>query len=126
MSENDEEKKLTQRTDTEPIMYFVVNSDLKMGPGKIAGQVGHGAIESFKHSPRNKLFYTWDKGASAKVILTAPKQKMDELLEKYPDITIPIIDLGRTQIAPNSFTVLVFHIMPRNSNPDLVSLKLHK
>lgn len=108
----------------EPVMYFVVNDSLKMGKGKIAAQVGHAAIWMYEANPRNDLFREWSGSHSAKIILKADSATMMALSEKYSHQTVLVRDEGRTQIEPNSPTVLVFRVMPKDSNQDLSALKL--
>lgn len=100
-------------------MYVLVNDDLKMGKGKIAGQVGHvvGLIteeivrksyETAKGVPDCYARYmVWKATGHAKVILKASQEQIEELLGE-PE-TMFIRDAGRTQIAPNSLTVLGFY-----------------
>jgi PTH2 family peptidyl-tRNA hydrolase len=110
----------------ELVMYFVVNSDLKMGYGKMAAQVAHAAIDAYERTDDKVVLQNWRKNGSAKVVLTAPHEKILELLNKFSCQCWPIYDQGRTQICPNSLTVLGFSIMPKGSNPDLCTLKLSK
>jgi PTH2 family peptidyl-tRNA hydrolase len=100
-------------------MYVLVNNDLNMGKGKIAGQVGHvvGLIteeiirksyESVKGVPDCYLRYVkWKKTGFAKVILKATQEQITSLIGE-PE-SIHVIDAGRTQIAPNSLTVIGFY-----------------
>lgn len=107
-----------------PVMYFVVNQSLNMGKGKIAAQVGHGAIEVFRRHPSTPAFRQWDTGSHTKIVLRAPQETLLALANKYSHIARPIHDAGRTQVEPGSFTVLVFQVMEKDSNPDLIGLKL--
>jgi peptidyl-tRNA hydrolase, PTH2 family len=111
-------------TMAEPIAYFVVNKDLNMTKGKIAAQVGHAAIEIFKRNPRTDIFTAWDGGSHAKVVLCATQAQMTFLADRYPEQTVRIYDEGRTQIDPDSFTVLAFYVMPKGANDDVRGLKL--
>jgi PTH2 family peptidyl-tRNA hydrolase len=100
-------------------MYIFVNDDLKMGKGKIAGQVGHvvGLIteeiirksyESFKGIPDcYQRYMEWKALGHAKVILKATQEQIEQMIGKPESIYIR--DAGRTQIAPNSLTVLGFY-----------------
>lgn len=100
-------------------MYIFVNDDLKMGKGKIAGQVGHvvGLIteeiirksyESSKGIPDCYARYMiWKSTGYAKVILKATQEQITKMLNEPESIFIR--DAGRTQIAPNSLTVLGFY-----------------
>lgn len=105
-------------------MYFVVNETLRMGKGKIAAQVAHGAIEVFRRHPPTPAFHQWDSGLYAKIVLRAPQETLISLAQKYSHISRPIHDAGRTQVEPGSFTVLAFNVMAKDSNPDLIGLKL--
>lgn len=100
-------------------MYILVNDDLKMGKGKIAGQVGHvvglmteeiirKSYETTRGVPDCYARYmVWKATGHAKVILKASQKQIEELLGE-PE-TMYIRDAGRTQIAPNSLTVLGFY-----------------
>ena len=100
-------------------MYILVNDDLKMGKGKIAGQVGHvvGLIteeiirKSYETTTKVPDCYTrymkWKETGYAKVVLKASQAQIEKLMGE-PE-TLYIRDLGRTQIAPNSLTVLGFY-----------------
>lgn len=100
-------------------MYILVNDDLKMGKGKIAGQVAHAvgliteeiirkSYETVKGVPDcYSRYMIWKATGHAKVILKASQKQIEELLDE-PE-TIYIRDAGLTQIAPNSLTVLGFY-----------------
>lgn len=115
-----EHKVRINELDQSPLyMYVLVNDDLKMGKGKIAGQVGHvvGLIteeiirksyETTRGVPDCYARYmVWKATGHAKVILKASQEQIEELLGE-PE-TMYIRDAGRTQIAPNSLTVLGFY-----------------
>ncbi len=100
-------------------MYVLVNDDLKMGKGKIAGQVGHvvGLIteeiirksyESSKGIPDcYSRYMIWKATGHAKVVLKATQEQINKLLGEPESVYIR--DAGRTQIAPNSLTVIGFY-----------------
>ena len=100
-------------------MYVLVNDDLKMGKGKIAGQVAHvvGLIteeiirksyETVKGVPDCYARYmVWKATGHAKVILKASQEQIEQLIGEPESMYIR--DAGRTQIAPNSLTVLGFY-----------------
>jgi len=100
-------------------MYILVNSDLNMGKGKLASQVGHvvGEIteeiirksyESGKGIPDCYLRYAkWKKTGTCKIILKASEEQIKSLIRE-PE-SVYIIDAGRTQIAPDSLTVIGFY-----------------
>ena len=107
------------------VMYILVNTDLKMEKGKIAGQVGHvvgiiteeiirKAYESV--TPESMQDYqhykNWiKKDMYTKVVLKATEAEMRNII-KTENKCRYIIDAERTQIAPDSLTVVGF--FPRN------------
>lgn len=104
--------------DEQYYMYVLVNDDLKMGKGKIAGQVGHvvGLIteeiirksyESDKVPDSYLRYVRWKNTGHAKIILKATQEQITSFIG-YPE-TMYILDAGRTQIAPDSLTVLGFY-----------------
>ena len=101
------------------IMYILINNDLNMKKGKIASQVGHVVgiiteeiIRKSLECPTKKyvrdylLYNTWIQNGHAKIVLKASEKELQELI-KTEDCRY-IIDAGRTQIAPNSLTVVGF------------------
>jgi PTH2 family peptidyl-tRNA hydrolase len=102
------------------VMYIFVNTDLKMGKGKIASQVGHVVGMIVEEIVRNsydlrsdeskadyELYAKWKKcGGMAKIVLRATEDELRDIIKhnrcKY------VIDAGKTQIAPNSLTVVGF------------------
>ena len=126
--------------DNEPIMYIVINHDLKMGKGKIAAQVAHSAcklVEKFekwaiyKTGPGAPInldvlhYYHWKDGSYTKVVLKATEEQMNQLIEKYPKICEFTIDEGRTQIEKGSLTSIAFFPLPKHDIPEeLKELKL--
>lgn len=102
----------------EPKMYIFVNSDLKMGKGKIAAQVGHVVqhiseeiIRSAYEQRRPPEYYftymKWKQSGNAKIVLKTTQEQLKVLME-MPEAR-HVIDAGRTQIEPNSLTVVGFY-----------------
>lgn len=104
---------------------FIVNSDLGMGKGKIAGQVAHAVVyymEEFLlylqgRAPENEKlferFIAWreeEHGLMKKIVLKATEEEMKKILcelavkgiEKFA-----VYDRGLTQIADGSFTCII-------------------
>jgi PTH2 family peptidyl-tRNA hydrolase len=91
-------------------MYILVNKDIKIGKGKLAGQVGH-AVASFMYN------FALDHGVEEltdymendqkKIILKCPQEKLEEL-EKEGYISIR--DKGYTQLEPDTLTCINFGI----------------
>jgi len=114
---------LSQESNEPLYMYLLVNNDVKMGKGKIAGQVGHvvGLITEeiiqtyYTNAMENKFFnrepyqryMDWKKKGHAKIILKASQAELEAFsLEKE---SVFIRDSGKTQIAPNTLTVVGFY-----------------
>ncbi|KAL9649113.1 hypothetical protein ABK040_008490 [Willaertia magna] len=98
-------------------MVLVVRNDLGMGKGKIAAQCCHAAVGLY----RNAMLYSnnstwknnivnWEETAEAKICLKVEsEQELVTLYEKSKQQGLNaylVIDAGRTQIEPNSKTVL--------------------
>lgn len=101
-------------------MYILVNNDVKMGKGKIAGQVGHVVgliteeIVQDYYIERNDItteayqrYISWKKKGHAKIILKATEEEMIALIQEKECIFIR--DAGKTQIPPNTLTVVGFY-----------------
>ncbi|KAJ8260056.1 hypothetical protein GJAV_G00176560 [Gymnothorax javanicus] len=95
-------------------MVFVVNMDLSMGVGKVAAQVGHGAVGLYqalqeKNSWR-EMAWKWDHAGAKKVVLQGTN--MAHLLELQAlamSLNLPtylVQDAGKTQVDAGSRTVL--------------------
>eukprot|EP00250_Pteridium_aquilinum_P032956 c4999_g1_i1 orf=465-998(-) len=93
-------------------MVLVVRNDLKMGKGKIAAQCSHATLGLYKkvffRAP--KALQRWENCGQVKVVTKVESE--DELLllqAKANSLKVAshiTIDAGRTQIAPNSRTVM--------------------
>lgn len=116
-------------------MYIVVNSDLNMGKGKIAAQVGHGVAAVVRFMERTasgvdyQTYKKWTDGSEAKIVLKAPEEVLLRLAKKYTrsvsTFCIPILDAGRTQIPKGSLTVVAFlPVVEKNVPDELKPLKL--
>ncbi|SNX82994.1 related to PTH2 - aminoacyl-tRNA hydrolase [Melanopsichium pennsylvanicum] len=93
-------------------MILAVRMDIKMEKGKIAAQCGHATLAVYKLANKvtPKFVKQWEKRGQAKVAVKCPnEEKMMQLEHKAKELGIAarsIIDAGRTQIAPNTRTVL--------------------
>lgn len=111
---------------SEVVMYIVVNSGVKMSPGKLAAQVAHSAVKAahlgmLRESEWWKKWYT---GSYTKIVLKASEYAMTELNRLYPTTCCLTIDEGRTEIPKNTLTTLAFLPMPRDiAPPELRPLK---
>ncbi|WCJ27790.1 Peptidyl-tRNA hydrolase II (PTH2) family protein [Euphorbia peplus] len=93
-------------------MILVVRNDLKMGKGKIAAQCSHATLGLYKKLSNRapKALNRWEMCAQPKVVVKIESEDdMLVLQERAKSLKIPThitIDAGRTQIAPNSRTVM--------------------
>jgi peptidyl-tRNA hydrolase, PTH2 family len=93
-------------------MILVVRNDLKMGKGKIAAQCGHAAVGAYETAVRKipRIVRSWQNSGCAKIAVKVESEK--ELMTIRQNaiqlgLNICLIrDAGRTQIEPNSKTVL--------------------
>ncbi|KAK9056485.1 hypothetical protein SSX86_023846 [Deinandra increscens subsp. villosa] len=93
-------------------MVLVVRNDLKMGKGKIAAQCSHATLGLYKKILHRapKALSRWEMCGQVKVVVKIESEDdMLELQTRAKSLAIPthiVIDAGRTQIAPNSRTVM--------------------
>ncbi|XP_044761283.1 probable peptidyl-tRNA hydrolase 2 [Coccinella septempunctata] len=94
-------------------MTFVVNTALKMGLGKLSAQVAHACLGLYRKMLLEGLkdaLDGWEFAGEKKVVLKGIDHvHLQELHEKAKSANIPcylITDAGKTQIPPNSITVL--------------------
>ena len=123
------------------VMYIVVNDELGQSPGKFSAQVGH-LVEKiteiatlimfdlsddyfdyedsrtfFDFAKNNKDCYSEYCNSPAKIVLGANKEEWEELKKLT---CIVIVDEGRTEIPPNSETVLGFWPMRKCDAPEVI------
>lgn len=99
-----------------PVLYLVINSDLKMSKGKVLAQICHAISEIFSYSFKNEptQIPDWKRKGEAKIVLKATFNQMQSIIsqidnynkENPPIRLIRIHDAGRTQIPAGSLTVL--------------------
>ncbi|KAL1211454.1 hypothetical protein V5N11_023469 [Cardamine amara subsp. amara] len=93
-------------------MVLVVRNDLKMGKGKIAAQCSHATLGLYKKLLQRapKVLNRWEYCAQPKVVVKIEsEEEMLVLQERAKSLKLPThitIDAGKTQIAPNSRTVM--------------------
>ncbi|CAH0481109.1 unnamed protein product [Peronospora belbahrii] len=93
-------------------MVMCVRTDLKMGKGKIAAQCCHATLGAYKRALKRTpdAVRTWENLGQAKVCLRVDsEEEMLALAEKAAEcglVNYVVVDAGRTQIAPESKTVL--------------------
>lgn len=91
-------------------LVLCVRTDLKMGRGKIAAQVGHATIGAYKRAERKDVaaLRRWENNAQPKIALQVGSRHQAEMLEREAKrrglVTYMVYDAGRTQIAAVSET----------------------
>ena len=111
-------KEFLKKWETEEYkMILCVRTDLKMGKGKIAAQCCHAAVSAVLHGDE-KVIKHWQERFAVKVALKCPSE---ELLIKIQMEAIKrglianiVIDIGRTQIVPNTKTICAIGPAPRS------------
>ena len=90
---------------------IVVRTDLDMGKGKIAAQVGHACVLGAENVRKSHpdWFAEWWKGQE-KIVVKIPNLKELENVKKHAiDLNLPwseVTDAGHTQIAPGTTTCI--------------------
>lgn len=93
-------------------MVLVVRNDLKMGKGKIGAQCGHAAVGAYQKAVRNMphMVQRWEDSGCAKIAVKVESEaELMNILKAARERNINtclVRDAGRTQIEPNSKTVL--------------------
>lgn len=93
-------------------MVIAVRKDVKMGPGKVAAQVGHACVNLalMERNQKRKAFREWLDIGQGKVVVKVPGlRELYELKEAAEARDLPttlIMDAGKTQIEPGTITVL--------------------
>ena len=94
-------------------MVFVVNHGLKMGKGKIAAQVGHGAVIATMKAGKERPVYleSWLSSGQKKICVkgtdAAHLERLEQEAKELNILTARVHDAGHTQIPSGSFTILV-------------------
>lgn len=112
-------------------IYSLVNTNLKMGKGKVAAQVAHGVQMVTEYLILNDIntYYKYKRSGMAKIVLKASENDMEQLFSIFdqPRTTthcFRVEDAGCTQIPEGSFTVLSFIPMTKERATFLNDYKL--
>ena len=120
-------------------MYILVNEDIKIGKGKLAGQAAHASLtwlyrnfikdydgNSIGITENMQTFLDDYMEVQKKIILKCPQWKLEELEREGKYIVIR--DKGLTQLEPNTLTCICTGVSDRDLNevPEWVKeLKLY-
>lgn len=88
---------------------LLVRADLKMTKGKAIAQAMHAAYAAGKAEVNTDVIQAWEKGGHKKVSLkVTSEQEMKHITQQAINASIPVYpihDAGKTQVAPNTWTV---------------------
>ena len=93
-------------------MIIAVRKDIKLGPGKMAAQVGHACVNLalMERNQKRKAFREWLATGQGKVVVkVATLQELYQLKEAAEARDLPttvIVDAGHTQIPAGTTTCL--------------------
>ena len=120
-------------------MYILVNENIKIGKGKLAGQTAHASLtwlyRNFIKDYNGNYIEITEKmqnflddymEVQKKIILKCPQSKLEELEKEQKYIVIR--DKGLTQLEPNTLTCICIGIFDRDTDevPEWVKeLKLY-
>lgn len=106
-------------------MYILVNENIKIGKGKLAGQTAHASLtwlyrNFIKDYSGNHIEITEEMQnflddymeVQKKIILKCPQSKLEELEKEQKYIVIR--DKGLTQLEPNTLTCICIGIFDRD------------
>ena len=90
---------------------IVVRTDLDMGKGKIAAQVGHACVLGAEHVRKSNpdWFTKWWNGQEKVVVKVSGLKELEKIRVGAIEIAIPlaeVTDAGHTQIAPGTTTCI--------------------
>lgn len=94
-------------------MVFVVNTELHMGVGKIAAQVGHATLGLYKQAKSENLtsdLTVWETNGATKIVLSGGStSNLLDIQEEAKAANLAhyiVHDAGKTQVLPGAITVL--------------------
>jgi peptidyl-tRNA hydrolase len=125
------------QTDDEVAMYLIARADLKMSPGKLAAQVGHGVQYTIAKIAQLrtlnigaeyvKWYADWEAASSTKIVLRV--ESRDQLIELYDSMQIPraiVRDEGRTEITATETVVSIVPVPRSVARPFIGKLPLYR
>lgn len=98
----DIDKNLLPRIKKNYRMYFFVKSNIGMRKGKTAGQVGHAAARLARELTQRQ----WEDYLEYEVKYVYAVKEFPDIKEEYQTIVHIVVDQGKTQIAPETETVM--------------------
>ena len=98
---------------------IVVRTDLDMGKGKIAAQVGHACVLGAEHVRKSNpdWFSQWWSGQEKIVVKVSSLKELEKIKRDVIELDLPwseVTDAGHTQIAPGTLTCISIGPAPEN------------
>ena len=98
---------------------IVVRTDLDMGKGKIAAQVGHACVLGAEHVRKShpEWWSEWWSGQEKVVVKVSGLKELQEVKRHSIDLNLPwseVSDAGHTQLAPGTTTCISIGPAPEN------------
>ncbi len=98
---------------------IIVRTDLDMGKGKIAAQVGHACVLGAEHVRKShpKWFEDWWSGQEKVVVKVSGIKELQDIKRAAIDLDLPwseVSDAGHTQLAPGTTTCISIGPAPEN------------
>ena len=98
---------------------IVVRTDLEMGKGKIAAQVGHACVLGAEHVRKShpEWYEQWWGGQEKVVLKVSGIKELQEVKRHAIDLNLPwseVTDAGHTQISPGTTTCISIGPAPEN------------
>jgi PTH2 family peptidyl-tRNA hydrolase len=98
---------------------IIVRTDLDMGKGKIAAQVGHACVLGAEHVRKShpEWFREWWGGQEKVVVKVSGIKELQEIKRHAIDLDLPwseVSDAGHTQLAPGTTTCISIGPAPEN------------
>ena len=90
---------------------IIVRTDLDMGKGKIAAQVGHACVLGAEHVRKSNpdWFDTWWNGQEKIVLKVSSLKELEGIKQGAIELDLPwseVTDAGHTQISPGTTTCI--------------------
>jgi len=90
---------------------IVIRTDLDMGKGKIASQVGHACVLGAEHVRKSnpKWFSQWWEGQEKIVLKVSSLKELEQVKQDAIELDLPwseVTDAGHTQISPGTTTCI--------------------
>ena len=110
----------TEDKEKDPVLYLLVDRSLKMRQGKACAQVGHACIlTALKYSDKT-LFYNWVDSGQTKIVLKCQSEDLDRAEEEFKEDAIVVRDFGRTELEPNTRTVVALPLRRKDEIPSWI------